>query len=57
MQSIEPVTLLGQHVILKPLDESHHLELSEAVQDGELWKLWYTFIQPQRRCWLKFSGD
>ena len=36
MQSIEPVTLLGQHVILKPLDESHHLELSEAVQDGEL---------------------
>lgn len=44
MQWIEPVTLLGQHVILKPLEESHHLELSEAVQDGELWKLWYTSI-------------
>lgn len=44
MQSIEPVTLVGQNVILKPLDESHHLELIEAVQDGELWKLWYTFI-------------
>ena len=44
MQWIEPVTLVGHNVILKPLDESHQLELSEAVQDGELWKLWYTFI-------------
>ncbi|MCJ8159973.1 GNAT family N-acetyltransferase [Acinetobacter zhairhuonensis] len=44
MQWIKPVTLVGQNVILKPLEESHHLELSEAVQDGELWKLWYTSI-------------
>jgi RimJ/RimL family protein N-acetyltransferase len=44
MQWIKPVTLVGQHVILKPLEESHHLELSEAVQDGELWKLWCTSI-------------
>ncbi|HEF0010796.1 TPA: GNAT family N-acetyltransferase [Citrobacter braakii] len=44
MQWIESVTLVGHNVILKPLDESHQLELSEAVQDGELWKLWYTFI-------------
>ena len=65
MQSIEPVTLLGQHVILKPLDESHHLELSEAVQDGELWKLWYTFIptpekmlaEIQRRLVLQQQGQ
>ena len=65
MQWIEPVMLLGQHVILKPLDESHHLELSEAVQDGELWKLWYTFIpspenmltEIQRRLELQQQGQ
>lgn len=49
MQWIEPVTLVGQNVILKPLDESHHLKLIEAVQDGELWKLWYTFIPTPER--------
>lgn len=49
MQWIEPVTLVGQNVILKPLDESYHLELIEAVQDGELWKLWYTFIPTPER--------
>lgn len=37
------------NVILKPLDESHHLELIEAVQNGELWKLWYTFIPTPER--------
>ena len=65
MQWIKPVTLLGQHVILKPLDESHHVELSEAVQDGELWKLWYTFIpspenmlaEIQRRLALQQQGQ
>ena len=65
MQWIKPVTLLGQHVILKPLDESHHVELSEAVQDGELWKLWFTFIpspenmlaEIQRRLALQQQGQ
>lgn len=56
MQWIEPVTLVGQNLILKLLDESHHLELSEAAQDGELWKLWYTFIPPRSGCWLKLKG-
>jgi RimJ/RimL family protein N-acetyltransferase len=27
-----------------PLDAAHHDELCEAVRDGELWTLWYTFI-------------
>ena len=44
MQWIEPITLVGHNVVLKPLDPSHQLELSEAVKDGELWKLWYTAI-------------
>ena len=40
----EPITLRGTHAILEPLSQSHHDDLVEAVQDGELWKLWYTVI-------------
>ncbi len=41
---LDPVTLKGDHVTLVPLSPHHHDELVGAVQDGELWKLWYTFI-------------
>jgi RimJ/RimL family protein N-acetyltransferase len=40
----EPITLCGKHAILEPLSHDHHDDLVEAVQDGELWKLWYTVI-------------
>ena len=40
----EPVTLRGDHVTLEPLTHSRHDDLVEAVRDGELWNLWYTFI-------------
>lgn len=40
----EPITLRGAHAILEPLSHAHHDDLTEAVQDGELWKLWYTVI-------------
>ncbi|HEX3587666.1 MAG TPA: GNAT family protein [Candidatus Angelobacter sp.] len=40
----EPITLCGTHAVLEPLSLSHHDDLVEAVQDGELWKLWYTVI-------------
>ena len=40
----EPITLRGAHAILEPLSLAHHDNLVEAVQDGELWKLWYTVI-------------
>ena len=40
----EPITLRGTNVILEPLALTHHNDLVEAVQDGELWKLWYTVI-------------
>jgi len=30
--------------MLEPLSLAHHDDLVEAVQDGELWKLWYTVI-------------
>ena len=34
----------GAHAQLKPLSHDHLDGLTEAVKDGELWKLWYTFI-------------
>ncbi|MFN8411591.1 MAG: GNAT family protein [Anaerolineales bacterium] len=41
---IEPVTLIGEHVILEPLSLEHLDEIKEAVKDGELWKLWFTSV-------------
>ena len=40
----EPITLRGSHATLEPLTHARRDELIEAVRDGELWKLWYTFI-------------
>ncbi|GAA1048559.1 GNAT family N-acetyltransferase [Arthrobacter russicus] len=44
MTSILPVTLTGEYVRLEPLSQDHHDGLVDAVNDGELWKLWYTAI-------------
>ena len=41
---LEPVTLQGAHARLEPLSQDQCDGLMEAVRDGELWKLWYTFI-------------
>jgi N-acetyltransferase len=39
-----PVELTGETVTLELLDPTHAAGLTEAVQDGELWSLWYTAI-------------
>ncbi len=44
MTWLHPVTLKGARATLAPLDRNHHDDLREAVADGELWKLWYTFV-------------
>ena len=44
MPWFEPTTLRGAHARLEPLSQNHCEGLTEAVNDGELWKLWYTFI-------------
>ncbi len=62
---IEPITLSGTHVELRPLSEEHHDGLVAAVQDGELWKLWYTSIpspdrmhaEIERRLGLQATGS
>ena len=44
MQLCQPITLAGQTATLVPLSADHHDDLVQAVQDGELWRLWYTAI-------------
>src|SRR5262245_1391577 len=44
MAWLEPVTLRTALVTLEPLDHRHGADLVEAVKDGELWNLWYTFV-------------
>jgi RimJ/RimL family protein N-acetyltransferase len=64
MAWLNPVTLHGTHARLEPLSQDHCDRLTEAVKDGELWKLWYTSIpKPEdmgkeidRRLGLQASG-
>ncbi len=44
MNWLKPITMAGTIADLVPLSPSHLEDLAEAVSDGELWKLWYTFI-------------
>ena len=44
MTWLKPVELRSSRVTLAPLDRVHHDALVEAVSDGELWNLWYTWV-------------
>jgi N-acetyltransferase len=44
MTNIAPVTLQGRLVTLEPLTHDHHDGLVDAVQDGEVYDLWYTAV-------------
>lgn len=46
---IEPVILEGDRVTLEPLTAAHADDLIDACQDGELWKLWFTFAPSPER--------
>jgi RimJ/RimL family protein N-acetyltransferase len=61
----DPVTLEGPHARLEPLAQAHHDGLVDAVKDGELWDLWYTFVptpekmtaEIERRLGLQAAGS
>ena len=65
MPWLEPVTLRGAYARLEPLSHDQRDGLSEAVRDGELWNLWYTFVpapedmtkEIDRRLGLQGSGS
>lgn len=40
----KPVTLTSANARLEPLEQRHCRDLTEAVKDGELWRLWHTSI-------------
>ncbi|SDN65841.1 GNAT family N-acetyltransferase [Afipia sp. GAS231] len=44
MPFLEPVTLRGEHARLEPLSQDQCAGLTEAVSDGDLYKLWYTAV-------------
>src|SRR6266446_1825202 len=44
MPWLEPVSLRGADARLEPLSHDQRDGLTEAVKDGELWKLWYTSV-------------
>ncbi len=44
---MQATNLTGKYCLLQPLSLSHRDGLIASVQDGELWKLWYTFIPKQ----------
>jgi len=65
MMAVTPLQLQGPHARLEPLAAHHHDDLVQAVQDGELWNLWYTFIptpdrmmaEIERRLQLQAQGS
>lgn len=55
MAWLESITLEGNYATLVPLSYEHHDELTEAVKDGELWKLWYTLIPEPEKLWAEIQ--
>jgi len=63
--ALRSITLIGQHAALVPLERGHLDDLVIAVQDGALWKHWYTAvpnpkqmgIEIQRRLDLHETGS
>ena len=61
----DPVVLTGDHAKLEPLQREHRDALIEAVKDGGLWNLWYTFVpspdkmeaEIERRLGLQAKGS
>ena len=59
------VTLESERVVLAPLERGHLEALRAAVVDGELWRLWYTFVpapdavaaEIERRLALRDAGS
>jgi len=53
----EALTLEGEQVRLEPLATAHAQGLSEAIQDGELHRLWYTIVPSPEQvpAWIEAS--
>lgn len=64
-QWLQPTLLAGEHVRLEPLTHAHAAGAREAVQEGEIWRHWYTLIpapdaveaEIERRLMLQDQGS
>lgn len=64
-QWLQPTRLSGEHVRLEPLTRAHAAGAREAVQEGEIWRHWYTLIpapdaveaEIERRLMLQDQGS
>src|SRR5262252_3097576 len=65
MTWLHPVNLESPRVTLVPLAREHVDALIESTRDGELWRLWYTFVpapenmaaEVERRLALQAAGS
>jgi RimJ/RimL family protein N-acetyltransferase len=65
MTTLKPLGLGGPYGGVVPLAPEHHDALVEAVREGELWKLWYTYVpspegmraEIERRLALQDAGE
>jgi RimJ/RimL family protein N-acetyltransferase len=48
------ITISGTYISLLPMDIQYLPELQDAVRDGELWNLWYTYVPrpEQMEAWM-----
>ena len=49
MNISKAISLQGTYCTLVPLTHEHHDDLVESVKDGELWRLWYTFVPEPKK--------
>ena len=41
---VKPAVLENEVVRLEPIEARHSTDLANSARDGELWRLWYTFV-------------
>ncbi len=41
---VQPIILKSEYVTLVPLAVEHATDLGKAIQDGDLWKIWYLYL-------------
>ena len=44
-----PITIEGNHILIKPLTLQDRDPLVQAASDGSLWNLWYTSVQTKKK--------
>ena len=57
MNLYDSATLKGRVVRLEPLGQQHCADLAEAVQDGQIWRLWVTQVPAPEEMAALLNGE